>query len=477
MTKTSRAVGSFVFGGYPRPGDRATRYAVKPLVAAGVSVYAAGESLPRCKEGAGVESRGEILNTLSPDAEFLRRKYEFRWEVLDIIIGGKSSIDSNQGFQISTVEEADRFIRSYGYDLENPIEKAEAFGNYQESINFLRKYFLKPENPEGLRLEIPRRIVELTDLRELFLLASLHAPGQQHDTNGLILRSWACSILKVMHTIAHIDQDLRTTYFADIQKQILDRFYRVIHRDADGHLYLGDKPDDPLRVDLVAFESKPKKSRDSTLLKLLHKPENVAEDIFDRVGLRFVTHTRLGALQVVKFLKDRMIVMPPNIKPSRSRNTLIDIDDFRNQMTDALLRVDHGELTEAGLRQELEMAAHAPASNPLNPHSSEFYRAIQFTSRQLIKLVNPLYQDLRELKQMGKGKTLPDSAQQILDRVDLKYVQREIHFFYPFEVQVLDHKSFEENERGRSAHSEYKKSQLQTALRRVMGSLVDASRQ
>jgi len=417
------------------------------------------------------------LTLLRADAEFLRRKYEFRWEVLDIIIGGKSSIDSNQGFQISTFDEADRFIRSYGYDLENPIEKAEAFGNYQESLNFIRRYFLQPENPEGLKLDIPRRILELSDLRELFLLASLHAPGQMHDTPGLLLRTWACSILKVMHTIAHIDQDLRTNYFADIQKQILDRFYRVIHRDENALLYLGDKADDPLRVDLMAFESKPKKSRDSTLLKLLHKPENVAEDIFDRVGLRFVTHTRLGALQVVKFLKDRMIVMPPNIKPSRSRNTLIDIDDFRNQMTDCLAQVERGELDEEGLKRELEMAAHSPASNPLNPHSSEFYRAIQFTCRQLVKLVNPTHQDLRELKQLGKSGALNEAAQRIVDRIDLKYVQKEIHFFYPFEVQVMDQRSFEENEKGRSAHSEYKKAQLQTALRRVMGSLVDAARQ
>jgi uncharacterized protein (TIGR04562 family) len=280
-----------------------------------------------------------------------------------------------------------------------------------------------------------------------------------------------------MHTIAHIDQDLRTTYFGDIQKQILDRFYRVIHRDAEGRLYLGEKPDDALRVDLVAFESKPKKSRDSTLLKLLHKPENVAEDIFDRVGLRFVTHTRLGALQVVKFLKDRMIVMPPNIKPSRSRNTMIDIDDFRNQMTDCLAQVERGEMTEEGLKRELEMAAHSPATNPLNPHSSEFYRAIQFTCRQLVKLVNPLHQDLRELKQLSRSGGLSESAQRIVDRLDLKYAQKEIHFFYPYEVQVMDQFSFEENEKGRSAHSEYKKAQLQTALRRVMGSLVDAARQ
>ena len=72
---------------------------------------------------------------------------------------------------------------------------------------------------------------------------------------------------------------------------------------------LGDKADDPDRIDLAAFETKPKKSRDSILLKLLHKPENVAEDIFDQVGIRFVTPTLLDSLSVIQFLKDRMILM------------------------------------------------------------------------------------------------------------------------------------------------------------------------
>jgi uncharacterized protein (TIGR04562 family) len=59
----------------------------------------------------------------------------------------------------------------------------------------------------------------------------------------------------------------------------------------------------------------------------------------------------------------------------------------------------------------------------------------------------------------------------VIERIDFRYVQREVRFFYPFEVQVLDLMSSEENEKGRSAHKEYKKAQAQTALRRVMGSL------
>jgi len=410
---------------------------------------------------------------------FLRNKYDFRSDVLDIIISGKSSIDSAVGFHIQNAEEADQFVRSYGYDLEDPIERAEIQGNFHEALNFIRKNFLQPENPDGLKLDIPRKILELTDMRDLFLMASLHYPGQLGDNSGRNLQNWACSLLKVMHTIAHIDKDLRSSYFTDIQKQIFDRFYKVIHRDGEGQLYLGEKDDDPSRVNLVAFETKPKKTRDSIILKLLHKPENVAEDIFDQVGIRFTAETLLGSLLVVKYLKDRMIIMAPNIKPSRSRNTLVQLDDFRAQLGDLLAKADRKELGESELLNQLERAAHPPFVSPDNPHSSEFYRAIQFTCRQLIKLTNPLFEDIRDLKALAKKAAANSSSDEVVkavERIDLKYVQREIRFFYPFEVQVVDRMSAEENERGRSAHSEYKRAQIQTAMKRVMGVLADVSR-
>ncbi|MDR3607329.1 MAG: TIGR04552 family protein [Oligoflexia bacterium] len=412
----------------------------------------------------------------------LRDRFDFRPDVLDVIISGKSALDTPNSFQLKTAQEASDFIDSYGYDLDKPVENAEVLGNCHEALNFIRKHFLLPENPNGLKLEVPRKILEITDVRDLFLLAGYHYPGQTHDGQGVYLRDWSCSLLKVMHTIAHIDRDLRSPYISDIQQQIFDRFYKFIHRDPDGHLYLGD--DQSSRIDLAAFETKPKKSRDSIILKLLHKPENVAEDIFDRVGIRFVTRTRLGALEVVKFLKDRMIVIPANIKPSRSRNTLIDIPAFRKVLAEQLGRAESGKVTYGSLLDPLEnfleeaalTASSGAVANPDNPHSSEFYRAIQFTARQLIKLKNTMYDDLRELKSRSRASGLDEDISKILERIDLKSVQREIRFFYPYEVQIMDMKSHEQNERGRSAHSEYKRAQVQTALKRVMGSLVDAVR-
>ena len=413
--------------------------------------------------------------TQSPSS-VLKAKYDFRPDVLDIIIGGKSSIDSNDGFQVQSLSEAHDFIKSYGYDLENPIEKAEVLGNFHEALNFIRKHFLQPENPDGLKLEIPRKILELSDIRELFLMVSFNYPSQASDSQGKALKNWACSILKVMHTISHIDKDVRTSYFPDIQKQIFDGFYKLIHRDSEGNLFLGETETDPLRVELVAFETKPKKSRNSMILKLLHKPENVAEDIFDRVGIRFVTKTPLGALRVVKVLKDKMVVMPPNIKPSRSRNTLIQIDGFRTHLGEWLVQAERQEISEEELTAQLEKTVTPPYVNPENPHSSEFYRAIQFTCRQLIKLHNPVYDHLKELKTLGRSKPGHEELLKTIDRIELKHIQREIRFFYPFEVQIMDRLSAEENERGRSAHSEYKRAQMATALKRVMGSRVDAVR-
>jgi uncharacterized protein (TIGR04562 family) len=278
-----------------------------------------------------------------------------------------------------------------------------------------------------------------------------------------------------MHTIAHMDKDLRSNYFTDIQKQILDRFYKFISTDEKGQLFLGRDARDPERVDLLSFESKPKKGRDSVILKLLHKPENVAEDIFDRVGIRFVTKTRFDAIRIVKYLKDRYVIMAANIKPSRSRNTLVDTKNFTEAIERLMREVDTGKITPGDLHEKLIEYCERTESEGGerdNPHTSKDYRALQFTGRQLIKIKNPLYDDLKAIKGAMKGTTLPDEIARIAERLDLRNIQKEIRFFYPFEVQIFDEKSNQDNLAGRSSHTNYKKSQIQMAMRRVMGELM-----
>ena len=397
--------------------------------------------------------------------QHLLSKWKIGDSVLDVLIGGVSFLDSKDGFKGSfrTEEAAEKFLDAYGFDLNDPIEKAELHGTLQEALRFIKTYFLKPGAEEGLSLEVPKKINEISDIKDLLLLA-----GSETDSN---LRNWACSILRVIHTISHIDRDMRTHYFSDIQTQILDRFYRYLQRDEDGQLFIGKSMEDPLRVDLVEFQVKPKKARDSTLMKLLHKPGSVAEELFDRVGVRFVTKSRLDSVRVIHFLEQMNIVVAANIKPSRSRNTLIDIKSFRELLNFELPRLMNQEVDESKLIQLLNHVDHPREKIGDNPFSSDHYRAIQFTCRQLIKIKNPLSDYIRELKKVTRGVALDPAIALAIEKVDQKYIQRVTRFFYPYEIQVMDEVSHVENEKGRSAHTEYKRAQQKAAMIRVMGPL------
>ena len=166
----------------------------------------------------------------------LNQKWNIGESVLNVLIGGTSFLDSKDGFKGNFVDNdaAERFLHGYGYDIIDPIELAELQGNMQEAIRFIKRYFLKPENPDGLSLEVPKKLNDLLDVRELLLYASSDAATQSSDE----YRNWACAILRVVHTINHVDRDIRTHYFSEIQKQIFDRFYRYLHRDDAGAIVL-----------------------------------------------------------------------------------------------------------------------------------------------------------------------------------------------------------------------------------------------
>ncbi len=382
--------------------------------------------------------------------------------VFDVLIGGKSILDSKNHFvgEFDSPVDVDRFLVGYGFHVDDPVEQAELMGHMHEAIRFISNKFLKPGNPEGLDLEVPRKISELTDPRELLLMTSKESVPSQ-------LRAWACAVLKVVHTLSHMDRDVRNYYFGDIQRQILDRFYRYIHRSESGQLYLGRTENDPMRIDLIAFDVKPKKARESTLIKLLQKPESVAEELFDRVGVRFITKNKVDAVRAIQFLDQMRVVVAANIKPSRSRNTLVDVPHFKSVLKE-------GAANEDELRLKLENAFKGEVDSETNVHSSRHYRSIQFTCRQLIKIANPIAEQIRAAKLALKKATADAAITEAIEKMDHTSVPRVVRFFYPFEVQVVDQHSHEENERGRSAHSEYKKAQLQTALSRVMQGVMRA---
>ena len=391
-------------------------------------------------------------------------------EVMDLMLRGRSAIDGTHGLPIRTFDGAAEFLVKYGFRLENPVESAEVLGYYREALSFIRKYFLRPENPDGAEMEIPKIFFELTDIRELFLWAS------DKSLDHIVRSRWACSILRVMHAVSHLDKDIRHNFFPEIQKQIFDRFYKEIHSENE-KIFLGD-PKSSESVPLMKFQTKPRKSRDSLILKILHKKETLAEDVFDQIGLRFVTFNRVDVVRILKYLRSRYIVMPVNIRPSRSRNNLIDPMLFRRTWREArhavisnqaLSRQWIDEVLETALAKEYNENQGEIHEN--NPFSSSSYRSIQFTCRQLIKYRSPVHDDLKSLRLLLKNSSDLE-VKKVLERIDISQLTKEQRFFYPFEVQILDEKNNHEAESGRASHAAYKAAQTQMAMKRVLGQLL-----
>ncbi len=400
------------------------------------------------------------------------QKYMFDWEILDVVVSGKSALDTKNFLgPMSNIEQVNQFLKGYGLDPADHVTKAELFGNFQEALQFIKRYFLKEGNPDGLDLKLPNSLLMISDISQLFLMATDDTPTKRED------KLWAEIILKVMHTIVHADKDLRSNYFNIIQTQIFDRFYKYIFRSSDDKLFIGIKDSESV-VSLVDFETKSKKTRDSVIIKLLHKAENVAEELFDRVGVRFVTESRFDTLRVIRFLVEKNIVIPHNNKPSRAINTMIDLPQFKEAHQRVIKMALRNNLSEerfvAAMEREILDCNLQGETNERNKFTSKSYQSIQFTCRQLIEYKNPFLQEFNDLRRIAKNLNSEENelAKRVLS-MDISLVARDIRFFYPYEIQIVDKVAFQENSQGDASHIEYKRSQVQSALKRIFKSMIE----
>lgn len=400
------------------------------------------------------------------------QKYMFDWEMLDVVVGGKSALDTKNFLgTMSSIEQVNQFLKGYGLDPNDHVTKAELFGNFQEAIQFIKRYFLKEGNPDGLELKLPNSLLMIADISQLFLMAADDTPQKKED------KLWAEIILKVMHTIMHTDKDLRSNYFNIVQTQIFDRFYKYIFRSEDDKLFLGIKGSENV-VALIDFETKSKKTRESVIIKLLHKAENVAEELFDRVGVRFVTNSRFDTLRVIRFLIERNIVIPHNNKPSRAINTMIDLPRFREAHQRVIKMALRNNLSEerfvAAMERAIQECHLQGETSERNKFTSKSYQSIQFTCRQLIEYKNPFLQEFNDLRRIAKGLALEDNelARRVLS-MDISLVARDIRFFYPYEIQIVDTDAFRENSQGDASHQEYKRQQVQSAMKRIFKAMIE----
>lgn len=375
----------------------------------------------------------------------------FPWEMMETFIAGRSGIDIPRLY-VRDLEDAKAFLLSYGYDVDRAEHRREMEAIRLESLAFIDD--LLSDEPD---ITIAQAIRDETDVPRLLRLASR---SQRDD-----LQRSACSVLRVMHTFAHCGSYFQEQYEDQIRTQILDRFQPHIHTLPDGTRTLGRGPE---AIPLEDFQLRGRKSRRSLAMKLLHKAENVAADVFDWLGVRFVTKHRFDTLLVVKYLRENHVVMFAHVKPGRSRNTLVDLDAVRGEMRDVSDDVRAGELAEferwSALRDRVSRTEFPGSPEPTyNPYSSVAYHSIQFTCSQQILVPNP---HLGMLERVVTQPARAASMRKVLERLG---VHTEVRFFFPYEVQIMDAAAYERSRSGLASHDVYKARQRHAVKRRLWG--------
>jgi uncharacterized protein (TIGR04562 family) len=353
----------------------------------------------------------------------------FPKQVLDSLVGGRSAIDIPR-LEIHNLEQAYGFIRTYGYDPEEQNDLDEIWAFHRRSIAFLREKLMNPGE------YIPD---ELADANKLKNPANLlvYASGAMTPENSL--QHWSCALLRVMHALAHLEDDLFKVFTDQIRETILKPFQEHLSSDPAAGIILGHKSDSD-QIRLKSFEIKPAKSDASSVMKLLAKPEATSMGILDKMGVRLVTRSVFDVFRTVRFLVDQHIISFPNVIPDQSRNNLYPVNLFLEAMNDLREagQAATPEDVEKVLAQKLqESLSRAEYHEKKNDFSGTNYRALKFIARRLIEIDAPHH----------------------------------FHFFFPFEVQIVDYDTYLKNLSGPEAHESYKNRQRQAARLRVLSFL------
>lgn len=341
--------------------------------------------------------------------------YEFQWGAIDAIVAGRSAIDL-PGLRIATPQEADDFTRAYGFEPEDAADQAEMRKLADLAAAFIEGTLLPYGDLKALPSALPR------DYRQLLLLAST----PDHD-----LRDWACAFLRVTHAVTHARYAELVDVVEPAGEQIFARFKAHLREGSAGTFV----SDGEITIPLVRCDFKPRKPWESILLKLLHKHDAVAQEIYDHLGLRFVVPDKAYALLLLKYFMMHNVFPIPNIKPSRSVNTLVDLEDFRAGFEDLDAAYQGGELNFKEFTQAVHRQGKTPdAAHARNPHSASLYQTMQFTIRSLVRIP------------YGGG------YRRVL---------------VPFEVQIMDAEAYARIQEGEANHAAYRERQRQAVCKRV----------
>lgn len=272
-----------------------------------------------------------------------------------------------------------------------------------EAVSYLRRHFEYP---------IPKP-VEQASIEELFKLAA----GRGHR------QTCACTILKCMHIIHHLDG--RELLFMlpmsdqEIFHLVEEKVYRVI-----GSMLAEGFP-------ITEFVGG-RKNKDSLYTKLLSKREAVSAQIYDKLRFRIVSRSKDDIFPILQYLQKKLF--PFNyVIPSQSINSIFHFKRYCSQN-------EHLK----GFLSEMQAGADEDFTPSDNVFSADNYRVIHFVVDMPVRLPRKVLE------------RAPSSAWALGPVV-----------FVICEFQVIDRETEAANEQGDASHAKYKERQKKAVIRRL----------
>ncbi|MCS6900630.1 MAG: TIGR04552 family protein [Myxococcales bacterium] len=323
-------------------------------------------------------------------------------EAIRLILRGDSIIDWHR-LHFTTEQEAQQFLKTQEFRLEDPQDRGRLERIQAEAIGYLRRNF---------DFAIPKPI-EQAKVEELLLLAS----GKGHR------QVCACTVLKAMHIIHHLDaRELLSTLPISSQElfqMVEEKVYRVI-----GAMLAAGLP----ITELIGG----RKNKDSLYTKLLSKRETTAAAIYDKIRFRIVTRSVDDLLPVLQYLTCHLFAYN-YVLPEQSINTIFHFRSFCASHPHLRQFLDK---FQGRLDDEL-----TPSDNSF---SAESYRVMHFIVDMPIRLS-------------------PD----VLERAPMAMRELGSIVFMMVEFQLVDRETEANNELGEASHARYKERQRLAVARRL----------
>jgi uncharacterized protein (TIGR04552 family) len=323
-------------------------------------------------------------------------------EAVRILLRGDSVIDWHR-LNFANEEEVSRFMLAQALDVGSPEDAKRAESVKSEAISYLRRHFEYP---------IPKP-VEQASVAELFLIAS----GSGHR------QTCACTILKCMHIIHHLDGRELLFMLPLSDQEVFHMVEEKVYRIIGGML--------AKRYPITEFVGG-RKHRDSLYTKLLSKQETIASQVYDKLRFRIVTRDEDALLPVMHHLTQELF--PFNyVIPGQSINSLINFGATCQSVPSLKSMVKH---LQAGKDE-----VFTPSDNIF---SAENYRVVHFVVDVPIRVPDSV---------MAKAPAQAEGLGRVI--------------FVVCEFQVIDQKTEATNELGDASHAKYKDRQKKAVMRRL----------